>query len=62
MSAESSATETQLGAVQESVTEEEEEGGGEREGAVETAVNPLKPYLDYYLQAENSVEALVNVR
>ena len=62
VSAESSATETQLGAVRESVTEEEEEGGGEREGAAETAVSPLKPYLDYYLQAENSVEALVNVR
>ena len=45
-------------------TEEEEEGGreGEEEREIATTVDPLKPFRDYYLQAENSVDALINVR
>ena len=46
------------GEVGEGQTEEErerEEGGGGE-------VDPLRGYTDYYLQAEHSVEALVNIR
>ena len=40
----------------------EEGGEGEGGGEVAECVNPLKPFSDYYLQAENSVEALVGIR
>ena len=37
----------------------EEEG---REGGDLEPVGGLQPFLDYYLQAESSVEALLNIR
>ena len=46
----------------EGMKEEMEGGEGERGGEVAECVNPLKPFSDYYLQAENSVEALVGIR
>lgn len=43
--------------------DDDEEGRGdeEREGEM-AAVDHIKPFRDYYLQAETSTEALVNIR
>ena len=45
---------------------EREGGEGEEEERVGEAgvhvVDPLRPFLDYYLQAESGVDALVNIR
>ena len=47
--------------VEAGATTEEGEGGEGGEGG-ETLSGTLHPHVDYYLQAERSVEALINIR
>lgn len=50
---------TETSAKESELREKEGKQEEEKEGEV---VDSLKPFLDYYLQAESSVEALVNIR
>ena len=49
-------------AVEAGAREDGEGGEKEGEGEAQGPVDPLQQHVDYYLQAEKSVEGLINIR